>query len=85
MAFAVGDKVLVLHFGNLYDAKILETKQDKYFIHYQGWKDRWDEVIFSQKYGIIIFYLKKLKNKNKIKNNDSNNQRKLIYSLFLVG
>jgi len=44
MAYSVGEKVLVFHLGNLYDAKILKIENERYFIHYQGWKDRWDEV-----------------------------------------
>lgn len=57
MAFTVGEKVLVFHLGNLYDAKILKVENERYFIHYQGWKDRWDEVSQRKK----IFQKKKTK------------------------
>lgn len=42
-----------MHFGNLYEAKILKIEGrmvdgniiPHYYVHYQGWKDRWNEWI----------------------------------------
>mmetsp|Transcript_32018 Transcript_32018/g.56214 ORF Transcript_32018/g.56214 Transcript_32018/m.56214 type:complete len:272 (-) Transcript_32018:228-1043(-) len=47
--FNAGDAVFALHGPKLYKAKILKTKNTKdgevYFVHYQGWKKKWDEWV----------------------------------------
>src|SRR3989338_3596785 len=50
--YEVGERVFAFHRERIYEAKILEVKRSKpkqapttYLIHYQGWKDRWDEVV----------------------------------------
>jgi mortality factor 4-like protein 1 len=52
-AFVPGDKVLAYHGPLLYVAKImdvdLESEQPRYFIHYEGWKRKWDEWVASDR------------------------------------
>jgi len=48
-AFNVGDKVLAYHGPLMYAAKIIEVdvqgSEPRYFIHYDGWKRKWDEWV----------------------------------------
>jgi len=54
-----GEKVLAYHQMLLYEAKILKKQtyenpggdnpKQRYFVHYQGWNDRWDEWVDSDR------------------------------------
>jgi len=47
--FVENERVLCFHGPLIYEAKCLTTqfkhKQNKYFIHYQGWNKNWDEWV----------------------------------------
>ena len=43
--FAVGDAVEVKWKSSWYPASVLETKNGKYKIHYDGYSDSWDEWV----------------------------------------
>lgn len=43
--FSAGDEVEVKWKGSWYPASVLETKGNKYKIHYDGYSDSWDEWI----------------------------------------
>jgi hypothetical protein len=44
-AFGVGDAVEVKWKGSWYPASVLETKNGKYKIHYDGYSNSWDEWV----------------------------------------
>lgn len=45
--FRQGEKVLAYHNLRIYEAKVLEvdSKEKRYYIHYLGWKQKWDEWV----------------------------------------
>lgn len=43
--FSAGDEVEVQWKGSWYPASVLETKGNKYKIHYDGYSDSWDEWV----------------------------------------
>lgn len=43
--FNEGDAVRVLWKGKWYDAHVLKTKGNQYFIHYDGYNNSWDEWV----------------------------------------
>mmetsp|Transcript_13636 Transcript_13636/g.18903 ORF Transcript_13636/g.18903 Transcript_13636/m.18903 type:complete len:271 (+) Transcript_13636:33-845(+) len=47
------EKILALHGPLLYEAKVLKVRNSadgpRYFVHYNGWKKRWDEWIQSDR------------------------------------
>ncbi|MBX3162847.1 MAG: hypothetical protein KF900_00040 [Bacteroidetes bacterium] len=45
----VNEKVQVEHNGSWYDAKILEVKNDRYYIKYEGWSDSWNEWVTQER------------------------------------
>jgi len=51
--FDESEKILAYHQSLIYEAKIIkkETRgeQEMFLIHYQGWKDRWDEWVDSSR------------------------------------
>lgn len=44
-AFNVNDKVKVQWKGKWYSATVLKVKNNKYFIHYDGYAASWDEWV----------------------------------------
>lgn len=51
--YAANDRVLCYHGAMLYEAKILDLAHDdgvtRYFVHYQGWNNRWDEWVLDDR------------------------------------
>jgi len=57
MLFGVNEKILCFHVGLLYEAKVLKAEKwtgddnltkavgPHYFVHYMGWRARWDEWV----------------------------------------
>ena len=45
----VKQKIKVESSGSWYDATILKIDGDKYFIHYDGWADSWDEWVGKER------------------------------------
>ena len=50
VTYEKGEKVLVLQTPLLYNAKVLKVGEDAtqgnlYFVHYDGWKKKWDEWV----------------------------------------
>lgn len=44
-AYGVGSKVMVAWGGKWWAATVLQVKDDKYLIHYDGWASSWDEWV----------------------------------------
>lgn len=44
-AYGVGSKVQVLWGAKWWPATVLQVKDDKYLIHYDGWASSWDEWV----------------------------------------
>ncbi|OGQ47073.1 MAG: hypothetical protein A3H42_01250 [Deltaproteobacteria bacterium RIFCSPLOWO2_02_FULL_46_8] len=49
-AFQKGDAVQVLWSGTWYPARVLKTKQDQLYIHYDGYDNSWDEWVGPDRY-----------------------------------
>jgi mortality factor 4-like protein 1 len=52
-AFVLGDKVLAFHGPLMYLAKVMDVDvagpAPRYFIHYEGWKRKWDEWVAADR------------------------------------